>query len=324
VTALNANKDIKERLNDSCYEPAFAAASASYELKGRRGLERKNLRDMIPIASVMASRGSLYEGDPVFVPNGSETMEKSLTVTDLNTKLASLGDDAAKKTYLEGLFKDPKYETRYHHIARIWDLLAVLKAIGEHAEKAHTARPAGAPPDADYNSVAVLSRGTARKLIGLVKAIPFPFGIHDQVKTIVNKFCVGAIALLKQDPKIFTPLSEAEQNAEAARYWETTNEARSGPAPPRAPAPAATSGGDKLLEELEELGKEEDKPLVVNEEKLSPDREEDPDEGNLREEKKAFPPDTAAPPPPVSDEKPSSHVIQGGKLTRRRRLPRLY
>lgn len=326
VTALNANKDVKERLNDSCYNPdeaGAAAASASYELKGRRGLERKKLRDMVPLASVMASRGSLYEGDPVFVPNGSETMEKSLTVTDLNTKLASLGDDAAKKTYLEGLFKDPKYETRYHHIARIWDLLAVLKAIGEHAEKAHTNRPAGAPPDADYNNVAVLSRGTARKLIGLVKAIPFSFGIRDQVKTIVNKFCVGAIALLKQDPKIFTPLSEDEQNAEAARYWETTNEARSGPAPPRAPAPAATSGGDDLLEELEKLGREKDETLVVDEEKLSPDREEDPEEGILLEKKKAFPPDTAAPPPPVSG-KPPVPPPRAGRLTRRRRLPRLY
>jgi hypothetical protein len=271
----------------------------------------------------MASRGSLYEDNPVFVPNGSETMEKSLTVTDLNTKLAGLGDDAAKKTYLEGLFKDPVYETRYHHIARIWDLLAVLKAVGEHAEKAHTARPAGAPPDADYNSVAVLSRGTARKLIGLVKAIPFSFGIRDQVKTIVNKFCVGAIALLKQDPKIFTPMSEAEQDAAATRYWGTTNEARSGPAPAPAPVPvpAATSGGDNLLEELEKLGKEEDKPLVVNEEKLSPDREEDPEEGILREEKEAFLPDTAAVPPPVPAVPPPPRA---GRLTRRRRLPRLY
>jgi hypothetical protein len=129
--------------------------------------------------------------------------------------------------------------------------------------------------------------------------------------------------LLKQDPKIFTPLSEDEQNAEAARYWETTNEARSGPAPPRAPAPAATSGGDKVLEELEELGREEDTRLVVDEEKLSPDREEDPEEGILLEKKKAFPPDTAAPPPPVSG-KPPVPPPRAGRLTRRRRLPRLY
>lgn len=308
VTALNANKDIKDRLNDSCYkpgDPVFVAASKSYELKGRRKLERKDPKNMVYIATVMASRGSLYEDDLLFVPNGSGTMEKSLTVTDLNNTLATK-DDAGKEAYLKSLWKDPKYETRYHHLARIWDLLAVLKAIGLHAEKARAA---------NYDNVAVLSRGTARKLMQLVKADPFPFAIRDQVKGIVNKFCIGAIALLKGVPKNFTPMSEDEQDAAAEKYWETTNEARDRP-PVAAPAaaPAATSGGDDLRKELEKLGAEPDKQLVVNEEKLSPDREDDPEKGILREEAAAFPPDPAAPPPPP----------KGGKLTRRRRLPRLY
>ena len=334
ITALSTKKDIKERkddikdrLNDSCYNPGEAGAAAaaeSYKIKGRRaGLERKLPKDMVYIATGMASRGSLYVLEPKQDRKDGRMREIPLTVSEVNTALTGK-NDAEKEAYLKSLWKDPVYETRYHHLARIWDLLAVLKAVGTHAEKAHAARPPTAPPDADYINVAVLSRGTARKLMELVKADPFPFAIRDQVKKIVNKFCVGAIALLKGDPKNFTPRSEAEQDAAAKTYWETTNEARDLPPAP-APAPVATSGGDdsddELLKDLKKLGKDPDKRLVVNEEKLSPVREDDPEEGILLEKAKteaeaaaAFPPPVAAAPPPP----------RGGKLTRRRRLPRLY
>ena len=318
ITALSTKKDIKERkddikerLNDSCYNPdeaGAAAAAESYKIKGRRaGLERTLLKDMVYIATGMASRGSLYELEPKQDRKDGRMREIPLTVSEVNTALAGK-DDAGKEAYLKSLWKDPVYEMRYHHLARIWDLLAVLKAVGTHAEKG----VAAAPPGADYDNVAVLSRGTARKLMQLVKADPFPFAIRDQVKRIVNKFCVGAIA--------FTPMSEAEQDAAAKKYWETTNEARTGPAPAPAPAPVATSGGDDSDDELKTLGKEPDKQLVEPE-KLSPDREADPEEGILREEAAAFPPDTAAVPPPVAAAPPPP---RGGKLTRRRRLPRLY
>ena len=256
----------------------------------------------------MASRGSLYVLEPKQDRKDGRMREIPLTVTEVNAELAGK-DDAGKEAYLKSLWKDPVYETRYHHLARIWDLLAVLKAVGTHAEKAHAA---------NYDNVAVLSRGTARKLMQLVKADPFPFAIRDQVKKIVNKFCIGAIALLKGDPKNFTTRSEAEQDAAAKTYWETTNEARTGPAP--AAAPAATSGGDDSDDELEKLGAEADKQLVEPE-KPSPDREADPEKEILRGEAEteaevaaAFPPPVAAAPPPP----------KGGKLTRRRRLPRLY
>ena len=330
ITALSTKKDIterktdiKDRLNDSCYNPdeaGAAAAAESYKIKGRRaGLERKLLKDMVYIATGMASRGSLYKTDPEQDRKDGRMREIPLTVAEVNAELAGK-DDAGKEAYLKSLWKDPVYETRYHHLARIWDLLAVLKAVGTHAEKAHAARPPTAPPDADYGNVAVLSRGTARKLMQLVKADPFPFAIRDQVKKIVNKFCVGAIALLKGDPKNFTPMSEVEQDAAAKTYWETTNEARTGPAPVAAPAPAATSGGDDSDDELTKLGAEPDKQLVEPE-KPSPDREADPEKEILRGEAEteaavaaAFPPPVAAAPPPP----------RGGKLTRRRRLPRLY
>ena len=340
ITALSTKKDIKERkddikdrLNDSCYNPdeaGAAAAAESYKIKGRRaGLERKLLKDMVYIATGMASRGSLYLLEPKQDRKDGRMREIPLTVSEVNTELAGK-DDAGKEAYLKSLWKDPVYETRYHHLARIWDLLAVLKAVGTHAEKAHAARPPTAPPDADYDNVAVLSRGTARKLMQLVKADPFPFAIRDQVKKIVNKFCVGAIALLKGDPKNFTPRSEAEQDAAAKKYWETTNEARTGPAP--VAAPVATSGGDdsddKLLKELDGLGRAEADKQLDEPEKLSPDREADPEKEILRGEAEteaevaaAFPPDTAAVPPPVAAAPPPP---RGGKLTRRRRLPRLY
>jgi hypothetical protein len=192
--------------------------------------------------------------------------------------------------------------------------------------------------------VAVYSRGAARQLMALAKATP-PNATRAEVKQIIEKFCVGAAGLL--DKSVFTPKSEAEQDKEAETYWaniEKNNKGRLGPKVAEPPPPTQSGGtldaamlakGEEKGEEVEVKGEPESYPKPDPKDFTDPDQavkdelekekgvDEEPmtllanavrrayerEYGKLPEKDEA----EAAPGPP-----------KGGKLTRRRRLPRLY
>jgi hypothetical protein len=333
--------DIKERLLDASKE----------KITNRRGLERKSLSYMLYMARTLVTRGLLYEGDSQTPMNADAFREK---ITGL---LKKEKNDEEVRTYLNTFYKDPVYETRYYHIARIWDLLAVLKAIGLHAEKAAAAANAAprvsmdararpAPPGEKYDMVAVYSRGAARQLMALAKETP-PNATRAEVKKIIEKFCVGAAALL--DKSVFTPKSEAEQDKEAETYWaniEKNNKGRLGPKVVEPPPPPTQSGGNldaamlakgkEKGEEVEVKGEPESYPKPDPKDFTDPDqavKDELEKEKGVDEEpmtllanavRRAYEREYGKLP---EEDKPPAEppaAPKGGKLTRRRRLPQLY
>jgi len=310
MAALNGEKKIEERLNDSCYSGDYSAAVKEDEpgvckIQTRRRLERKSIGDKKYIAGALASCGSLYKAEPTFVPNGIGRKEQSLTREEFQTQLKAAVDE---ETYLDSLFKDPVFETRYHQIARIWDLLALLKAIGLRAEDwgDRLRKPSAG---AVYKNVATLSDTAAKTLVECVKT-PHPTATREKVKDVVNKFCVAAAKLLGQE---FTPMTDAEQDAKAITYWKNANEARDKGAPAPAPAPAPASGGvepeetNKVLRSTTSLQREPDPEPALNK--------------AISDEKTLYA-DTYGKEAWTTVGPDGKH--RGGKITHRRHLPRLY
>jgi hypothetical protein len=327
--------DMIDGLNESC--SASAAASDDLKIKNRRKLDRKGA-DGIAIATAFAQEGLLYAETPVHVASAVVSTEKPMTVAEFEAGLSAAAD---KDVYLKTLYKDPVYETRYHHLARVWDLLAVLRAVSVRAQRAIQeaynqevkAAAAGAPapdpniaplgtPRAKYEEVRALASGAARILERSVRA-DHPTATRDKVKNIVNEFCSG---IAKQLGGSFKSMTGDEQDKLAAEYWEFVDAARTGqkaPAPAAAAAAPGGGGGDPTAEELaaavEDARKNPDRKVDDEQpEGASPTREPDTSQ-KLREAiaealggpvQSIDPP--PAPPPP-----------EGGRLTHRRRLPRL-
>jgi hypothetical protein len=129
------------------------------------------------MARTLAAHGLLYEESPPKVDEKVEspgtdvkktrTIEQPVEWEPFNNNITDLlkkSTDDQIRTHLNKFFKDPVYETRYHHIARIWDLLAVLRVIQLHAEKDLA--------NDNFKNVALYSRGAAKKLMQLALADP--------------------------------------------------------------------------------------------------------------------------------------------------------
>ena len=327
---------IKAKLNQSCFNAA-AASDEDFKIKNRRKLDRKGA-DGIATAKALVEVGLLYAEKPDLVGN----IEKPITMVEFEAGVGAQG--AATDAYLGTLYKDPVYETRYHHLARIWDLLAVLRAVSFRAQKLIVAG-IDVPK---YDVVRALASGAANILVGLVRADP-PAATRDRVKNIVNGCCSGIATKLGN---FFVVRTDDEQDELAALYWDNVNDARTGAKAPAAAAPAAApgggkrvTGGDPTAEELkaaaaaaEEAGKNPDpEPEKQQPEGASPEREKDKSKELCAAiaaalgtpiqpidprptPKKPYPnpaeedPGAAVPPPPP---------LKAGRLTRRRRLPRL-
>lgn len=238
-------------LNESCFNGA--AASDDLKIKNRRKLNRKDA-DGIATAKALAKVGLLYAETPVHVASVVVSTEKPMEPGTFDADLSAAAD---KNAYLGTLYKDPVYETRYHHLARIWDLLAVLRAVSFRAQnaiqQAYTdevkaaagSLPAPNPnialpgtPRAKYEEVRALALGAARILDRSVRA-PHPTATRDKVKNIVNGFCSGIAKQLRGSFKIMT---DDKQDELAKAYWDNVNDARTG-----AKAPAAAPGGGKRV-----------------------------------------------------------------------------
>ena len=335
-------------LNESCFNPAAAAAASDdLKIKNRRKLNRKDAEG-IAIARAFARERLLYAETPVHVPVLGAPTEKPMTVVEFDGDLSAAAD---KNAYLGTLYKDPVYETRYHHLARIWDLLAVLRAVSFRAQKVLLA---GGDPT-KYDVVRALASGAANILVGLVRADP-PAATRDRVKNIVNGCCSGIATKLRGSFKIMT---DDEQDRLAKLYWDNVNDARTGAKAPAAAAPAAApgggkrvTGGDPTAEELEAAaaeaaaaaGKNPDpEPEKQQPEGASPEREKDkseelrqaiaaalgtpiqlidprPTKDNPEPDPAEDPPTAAVPPPRAAV--PPPPPLKAGRLTRRRRLPR--
>jgi len=262
-----------------------------------------------------------------------------------------------RETYLRSLYKDPVYETRYHHLARIWDILSVMKVVVNVAAQAHVeAFKAKNQAAADkYEHIRAMGSGTARMLMRNV-ADPRPFAVRSEVERIVLKeFCFAIAKDLKDiDPKVrdFVAVSPSNGPAVGKAYWAAANIERSDPKAPAAAAAAAVpapgggamTGGIIEFEAEIEAEKQEDIKLAEvreskRKEKLEQAKKDFGDEVTLGDIEESLSPERTtrkytdadaaaeiakkdAEIDAVMEDKPP-HAIQGGKLTRRRRLPRL-
>ena len=163
--------------------------ASTVEIANRRGLERKRLADMVYMARTLAAHGQLYK-EKSQVPMAAATFD-----VEIMPLLQGEDNDDQVRDYLNKFFKDPVYETRYHHIARIWDLLAVLRVIQLHAERPHE----GKPPSDNFKDVALYSRGAAKKLIQLALADP-PDATQARVRKIVDNFSLIATSFMVKEP----------------------------------------------------------------------------------------------------------------------------
>jgi hypothetical protein len=266
-----------------------------------------------------------------------------------------------RRAYLLSLYKDPVYETRYHHLARIWDLLSVMKVIANTAwDAAVDANKRGDPNTANYAHIRELGSATARMLMRNVAADSPLVGSSDLEKIVLKEFCTEIVETLKKITPIpdFIPVYLSDGRAVGKAYWAAVNLDRSGLKAPAAAAaaaaaPAAAPGGgarmrgggefdaeikaeqeeddrlaearkarrQKKFEEEKEYFRDEEVTLDDIEISPSPERKASTDAAVAADIKAADAEFDAA---MNAIDKPSSHVIQGGKLTRRRRLPRLY
>jgi hypothetical protein len=244
------------------------------------------------------------------------------------------------EAYLRSLYKDPVYETRYHHLARIWDLLSVMKVIANTAwDTAVDANKRGdRNTGSKYEYIRELGSATARMLMRNVAA-DSPFVVRSELERIIlTEFCTKIVKTLKEiAPTVpdFIPVSLLVGPAVGKAYWDAANLDRSdlkAPAAAAAAAAAAPGGGARtkggvefdaeIKAQIEAEQQEDIKLAAVREarrkEKFEQAKKDFGDEVTLDDIEIS-----PSPPKRVSN-KPSSHVIQGGKLTRRRRLPRLY
>lgn len=358
----------KEKLNNRLLE------ASNVVIANRVGLERKRLADMVYMARTLAAHGLLYEKSPPKVDEEVESpgtdVKKTRTIeqpvkwepfnNDITDLLKKSTDDEIR-THLNKFFKDPVYETRYHHIARIWDLLAVLRVIQIHAERPHE----GKPPSDNFKNVALYSRGAAKKLIQLALADP-PDATQARVKKIVDNFSLIATSFMDKEPPATDSAKKPGEGASSsgtsgggevdkAIAAEMREAAAGGSvAVPKKPEPGKgevngeptslpkpdrtkfTEEGLKIEEADEEPATllanavkaaynekyKDDPPKYKLPEKEDEEAKTDEDAEDAEDaEEKA--PDTAAPPPPVAAPPPPPPT--GGKFTRRRRrLPRLY
>lgn len=127
--------------------------------------------------------------------------QKDTMVYDANGNLVD------NKTASGALFLDPPTETRYHQIARVFDILSVLKALSWDYEK---------------GAVALEPVKTAMKIIGFLAASP-----PTATKANVNKTIRDYIELAGTRTAYGGNTPELE-DAWAGKYLETVNDARSG------------------------------------------------------------------------------------------------
>lgn len=150
-------------------------------------------------------------------------------------RTVQFGSSAVDLYYLE-----PMYETRYHHLARIFDILSVLKPL-------HDCTANGA-------QFTQASRA-AKELLTAIHVTP-PTCSAEQVRAILLKYSLIVESTMEEDI------------AKADAYWKTTNDARNGgksqeqraaetitKVPPPSPAGGAvaewdTDDGGPLLPEL--------------------------------------------------------------------------
>ena len=159
---------------------------------------------------------------PVHANWVNHSSQKGLRVYDKN------GNVVDNKPASGDLFLDPPTETRYHQIARVFDILSVLKALSWDDVK---------------GAVALEPVKTALKIIGLL-ATPTP----TATKANVNKIIRDYIDLAKTHTAYGGNTPE-DENAWAIKYLAEVNDARSGkkvpevaaPVPAPAPAPAPTA-----------------------------------------------------------------------------------
>jgi hypothetical protein len=154
-------------------------------------------------------RINLYEVKDVLDYDEAKSAEKTVAWSE------------AKPYYLE-----PKYETRYHQLARIFDILAVLKPLH------------------DYTSNGAKSTEASRAARELLMAI------HTTPPT-ASAQLVRQILVTR---RLMKDTTMAEDIAQADEYWKTANKARNGnkskaelagdtAAPPSTPQPT-TGGGE--------------------------------------------------------------------------------
>jgi hypothetical protein len=122
-------------------------------------------------------------------------------------------------------FMNPMYETRYHHIARIFDILAVLKGFRPGFGK-------------------VSANNTAKKLLDMINT-EIPCANREDVERVINECLIEAYKEAGLEYKVTTKQAEIEQ---AEQYWAKKKELDDAPRMMKpesaAPAaPAATTGG---------------------------------------------------------------------------------
>jgi len=131
-------------------------------------------------------------------------------------------------------FMNPMYETRYHHITRIFDLLSVLRAF-----------ESGFGKTSAYKTAAMLLY-----MIG----IDIPCANRVDVERVINECLVGAYKEAGLEYKVIT---KEEEIQEAEHYWAEKKRrnddprmypVKPAPAPSAAPAAPTAGGGDKQYE----------------------------------------------------------------------------
>ena len=138
------------------------------------------------------------------------------------------GNEIKEPTTASGpfLFLDPPVETRYHQIARVFDILSVLKALSRNMR--------------DDTVAYYYARKTAVKIINLLSTSP-PTATKENINKTIRAYL--ELTGTRNDYDGNTPEDEEYW---ATKYLDEVNDARSGPkgSAVAAPAPAPAPGAD--------------------------------------------------------------------------------
>jgi hypothetical protein len=235
LNSIKDKNDISDWLNVSSYVP------------GNEESNKKNLiGNRIPFAMLPK-----FSSIDVY-PNWQEIRYDTGTKRELAIK----SNGSASKCFM-----NPMYETRYHHIARIFDILAVLKGFRPGFGK-------------------VSANNTAKKLLDMINT-EIPCANREDVERVINECLIEAYKEAGLEYKVTTKQAEIEQ---AEQYWAKKKELDDAPRMVKpesaAPAaPAATTGGadeekekepkaftklDMTPDEVEKEEKREDLKIPAN------------------------------------------------------------
>ena len=203
-------EDVDEWLDTSAYiDPTGRDAAKINEINESNKIKNRRVKAL--------RREDIYVYNEEFNYNPAERAEKTVKPNS----------DVPTPYYL-----DPVYETRYHHLARVFDVLSVLRAFQDGAGKKAAETAA--------KKLLHMIHGTARNE---EYGVFIPYASATRVEEVINE-CISAANTVPYN--ILTKEAEIEF---ANKYWAAKEQDKPRRDPIK-PPPPAQSGGDEAKEKV--------------------------------------------------------------------------